>query len=68
MKHVVEKPVFFIPEPGAFIARVIHRVRDVDEVLPEFAGDIFIDRIFFRQLHRNCQQVERIHRHPARAI
>src|ERR1700750_378408 len=37
-------------------------------MLPKLAGDVFIGRIFFRELHRDCEQVQRIHRHPAGAI
>ena len=68
VQHVIEEAVFFIPQFHAVVAQMIHRVRDVDEMLPELAGYVFVNRIFTRQLHRNCQQVERVHRHPAGAV
>ena len=68
VQHVVEEAVLFIPEPDVLAADLVHRVGDVDEVLPELAGDIFIGRIFLGQLQRNRQQVERVHGHPAGAI
>ena len=37
-------------------------------MLEEFGGDVFIDGIVQRQLERDAHQVERIHRHPARAV
>ncbi len=42
LQHVVEEPVFLIPQSHAIVAAVAHRVRDVNEMLPEFAGDVFI--------------------------
>ena len=40
------RTVFFVPHARAVAAEVIDRVRDVEEVLPELAGDVFVGRIF----------------------
>src|SRR5438046_10358104 len=45
-----------------------HGVGDVEEVLPEFAGDIFIHRIFTGEFQSDGQHVERVHGHPGRAV
>src|SRR5207249_5617873 len=41
---------------------------NIDKVLPEFAGDILIGRIFAGQLHGDSQEIQRIHGHPAGAV
>src|SRR5271165_1144830 len=45
-----------------------HGIRDVDEVLPELTGYVFIAWIFRSQLECDGQQVERIHGHPTGAV
>src|SRR6266436_8875411 len=37
-------------------------------MLEEFAGDVFISRILFRQLQRDGQHVQAIHTHPTGAV
>src|SRR5260370_20953373 len=37
-------------------------------MLEEFAGDIFVSRILFRQLQSDGQHVQPIHTHPAGAV
>ena len=65
MQHVVVKAVLFVPHPHAVLAEIIHRMRDVQEVLPKLARDIFISGIFPRQFERDREEVQGIHRHPA---
>ena len=45
-----------------------HGVGDIDEVLPEFAGHIFVSRILLGQFQCDRQQVQGVHRHPAGAV
>ena len=45
-----------------------HRMRNIDEVLPEFAGHVFVGAVFLGQLERNGQEIKRVHGHPARAV
>src|SRR5215213_395723 len=68
MQHVIEKPVLLVPQSDLVVATVIHRMRDVDEVLPKLAGDILVRRIFFRELHRDREEIQRVHCHPTRAV
>src|SRR5215831_5597630 len=68
MEQVVVETIFFIPEGDAVGAEIVHRVSDVDEVLEELAGDIFIGRIFFCEFERDRQHVEAIHAHPTCAV
>ena len=42
----------------ALLASAAHRVRDVEEVLPELACDVFISGIVPGELHRDGQHVE----------
>ncbi len=41
---------------------------DIDEVLPELAGHIFILGLFGGQFQRDRQHVERIHGHPTGGV
>ena len=40
MQHVIKKAVLLVPQAKAVIAQMVHGAGNVDEVLPEFAGDI----------------------------
>src|ERR1043165_1946327 len=68
MQHVVKEPILLIPESDLVVATIIHRMRDEDKVFPKLAGYILKARIFFRELHRDREQVQRVHRHPTRAV
>src|SRR6059058_296777 len=50
MQYVVEKSVFAVPHRVHTVAAMAHGVGDVEEVLPELAGDVFIDGIFAGEL------------------
>ena len=50
MQHVVVEPVRFAPQLDTLIAEVIHGIGDVDKMLPELAGDIFIRWVLACQL------------------
>ena len=67
-QHVVEEAVLLVPQSRAILAAMAHRMRDVDEVLPEFARHVFVGPVFLGQLERNGQEIERVHGHPARAV
>ena len=67
-QYVVEETIFFVPQPHAVEAAMAHGMRDVDEVLPELAGHVFVGWVFRSQLQRNRQQVQRVHGHPACAV
>src|SRR5437667_7066927 len=41
---------------------------DVEKVLEEFAGYVLVARVLLRQLQGNDEEVQAIHRHPARAV
>src|ERR1700693_2621805 len=41
---------------------------NVDEMLKEFAGDVFVSAIFLGKFEGDGQHVEAIHAHPAGAI
>src|SRR5437016_11513227 len=64
MQYVVEKSVFGVPHRVHTVAAVAHGVGDVEEVLPELAGDVFIDGIFAGELKGDGQHVEGVHSHP----
>ena len=49
-------------------AEIVHRAGDAEEMLEEFRGDIFVNRIFARELERHPHHVEAKHSHPARAV
>src|SRR5579871_3491609 len=68
MQNVVVETVPLVPEGNSFAAEIVHGVRDVDEVLKEFAGDSFIRLVLSRQFESDRQHVEAIHPHPARAV
>src|SRR4029079_4613115 len=68
LKNVVKKTVFLIPQSYTVLATVTHGLSDVDEVFPEFAGDIFVSGVVLRELKSDCQQVQCIHPHPAGAV
>src|SRR5262252_2210268 len=63
MEYVVIEAVLVVPE-----AERVHRVRDVDEVLPKLASDIFVSIVLARQFQRNAEHVQAVHRHPAGTV
>src|SRR4029453_19001558 len=44
------------------------RVGDVDEVLPKLARDVLVRGVLDRQLESHAEQIQAVHRHPARAV
>ena len=46
---IVKESIAFVPQRFVRLGEAIHRVRDVNEVLPEFAGEVFVDPVFFGQ-------------------
>src|SRR2546429_5012353 len=49
-------------------ADVVHGVRDVNEVLEEFARDVFVGHVFFREFQGDGQHIQAIHAHPTGAV
>src|SRR4051812_49210424 len=68
VQNVVIKSVLFIPQRISMLTAMIHRVRYIYEVLPEFTRDILVRRLLDRELERDGEHVEAVHRHPARAV
>ena len=68
MKHIVIKAILLIPQANAFAAEIVNGVANVYKMFEKLAGDVFIDRIFARQLQRDRQHIQAIHPHPTRAI
>src|SRR5450432_4239998 len=68
MNLVVVESVAVIPERLATAAEIIHGAGDREEMLEEFRSDVLVDGIYLRQLQRDLEQVQRVHRHPARAV
>src|SRR5262245_16209543 len=69
VQRIVEESILFIPEIQILTrALLADRMTDIQEVLPEFAGDVFVRGVLVCELYRDRQQVQRVHRHPARAI
>ena len=65
---VVEEPILLVPQRLLRVGEAVHRVGDVDKVLPEFAGKVFVNRILLCQHEGGRQHAPRERRHPARAV
>src|SRR5437879_7970293 len=57
MKNVVEKSVFAVPHRVHSVAAMAHGVGDVEEVLPELAGDVFVDGILTGEFESDGEHV-----------
>src|SRR5215469_11043535 len=68
MEDVIKEAIFLVPETCAPVAKIIHGSSDIQEVFPEFAGDVFVGGIDLCQLERDGQQVQTVHAHPAGSI
>src|SRR6266849_3303510 len=68
MQYVIEKSVFTVPHRVHTVAAMAHSVCNVEEVLPELAGDVFVDGIFAGELKGDGQHVECVHGHPRSAV
>jgi hypothetical protein len=68
VQHVVVKLVFLVPQSDAAAADIGHRLRDVEEMLEEFGRDVLIDVVVLGQREGDAHQIERVHRHPGRAV
>jgi hypothetical protein len=67
-EDVVVVAVLLVPQPLAVAARVIDGGADVHEVLEELRGDVLVHRVLLGELQREAEEIEAIHRHPARAV
>src|SRR4051794_34785379 len=68
MQDVIKETVFFVPKALTISPAMIHRPRDVQEVLPELTGDVFVSRVMAGKLDCDGQQVQCVHCHPTRAV
>src|SRR5579883_953511 len=67
-QDVIEEAVFLVPQAHAVVAAMTHGVGNVDEVLPELAGHVFVAGLFLGEFERDGEQVEGVHGHPAGAV
>ena len=58
----------FMPEAALPVAHPVDGCADVNEMLEELGGDVLVDGVVLRELERNGEHVEAVHRHPARAV
>ncbi len=68
VQHIVEKLVLVVPQVNIDIAHVVHGVGNVEKVLKELAGDVFVGGVGLRQLQGHLQHIQAVHGHPAGAI
>ena len=64
--HVVEEALFLVPQ--AAVAQLRHAFGNQQEVLEKLARDILINPVLPGQHESDPHQVQRVHRHPRRAI
>ena len=65
---VVIKFIRFVPQAQCAVLDAVDGGGDGEEMLEKFGGDVFVDMVVLRQFERDAQQVQAIHRHPARAV
>src|SRR5206468_11252041 len=68
MQAVIIKAIRDVPKLDTLAADIVHCPANMSKVLEEFAGNVFIGRVFYGQLQGNGQHVETVHPHPARPI
>src|SRR6516165_5624715 len=68
MHDIVIKFVLLVPQANPVTADIGHGFGNIEKMLEKLGGDIFIHMVLERQLKRNAHQVERVHRHPCRAV
>src|SRR6185437_2123856 len=68
MANVVVKTVFLVPKSDVLASDVVHRIRDVNEMLEEFAGEVFVGGVVVSQLHGHGHHVQAEQSHPAGSV
>ena len=68
MESVVEEPVPLVPELDSLAAHVVHRVRDVDEVLEELRRQVLVGGIVLGELEGDGEHVQAVHPDPCGAV
>ena len=63
---VIVKAVLSIPQAAA--AEGIDRIRDGDEMLEKFGGDVFVDRVGLGQFRGDVEHDQAVGRHPGGAV
>ena len=66
LELIVIKAVFLVPQTGT--AERIHRVADADEMLEEFRGHVFVNRIGLCEFQRHGKHREAIESHPGGSV
>ena len=67
-ENVVVETILVVPKRHAVDANVVHGLRNVNEVLEEFAGDVFVSDILLGEFQGDGQHVQAIHAHPTGAV
>ena len=67
-KHVVVEAVLLVPQADPFAAHIVHRLRNINEVLEEFAGHVFVGGSSCASSMAIDSMSRQIHGHPAGAI
>src|SRR5579885_1386894 len=65
---VVIKFVCGVPQSQRPVFHAVDGGGDVQEMLEELGGDVFIDVVVTGQFQRDAQQVQAIHRHPTGGV
>src|SRR5271165_1030606 len=67
VQNVIEKTIGFIPQSNS-IPHVGHRLSDLQKVLEEFRGDLFVDMVARREFQSDSHKIQTVHRHPAGSV
>ncbi len=68
VNRVVEETVLGVPKAYAVATQVVDGVRNVNEVLKEFRGDVLVGWLGAGQFQSHGQHVQAVHTHPSRAV
>src|SRR5579859_8203568 len=68
VQHIVEKLIPGIPEINPLARDVTHGPGDIEEMLEELGGNVFVDRIGAGQFERDGHHVQAEHTHPTGAV
>src|SRR5438445_8777062 len=65
MQDVIVKAILAVPKLDALAADIVHGPANINKVLEEFAGHVFIGRVFSGQLKAKAKQFRALHPLPA---
>src|SRR6516164_6838688 len=66
--YIVIEFILLVPQADPVTADISHCPGDIEEVFEELGSDVFIHVVLERELKGDAHQVERVHRHPRRAV